>query len=319
MEDYSLLENKKIAILAGGWSAERDISFLSGAAVLEALRELKLNCYFIDLHTEEAVLEMPPEIDLVFIALHGRGGEDGYIQKILEDKGVTYTGSDPKSCALAMDKLEAKKIWRDLLLPTPDFVEIKRGGTPQMKLTPYLSGEEDITSLDKSFVVKPSREGSSFGISIVKPGEGSLEEAMKEALKFDENLIIEAFVPGIELTVSILGDEVFHPIHIKPSGQFYDFESKYNSLETEYLKANLKYDEIKEIKDIAWHAFSSLGCRGWGRVDFMQDENGNFQIIEVNTVPGLTKTSLFPKAASYEGVNFKDLIGKILLLACKGP
>ena len=187
-----------------------------------------------------------------------------------------------------------------------------------MKLTPYLSGEEDITSLDKSFVVKPSREGSSFGISIVKPGEGSLEEAMKEALKFDENLIIEAFVPGRELTVSILGEEVFHPIHIKPSGQFYDFESKYNSLETEYLKASLKDDEIKEIKDIAWHAFSSLGCRGWGRVDFMQDENGNFQIIEVNTVPGLTKTSLFPKAASYEGVNFKELIAKILLLACNG-
>ena len=318
MEDYTLLENKKIAILAGGWSAEREISLKSGAAVLEALRELKLNCYFIDLHTEEGVLEMPSEIDLAFIALHGRGGEDGYIQKILEDKGVAYTGSDPQSCELAMDKPQAKKIWRDLLLPTPDFVEIKKGGTPQMKLTPYLSGEEDITSLDKSFVVKPSREGSSFGISIVKPGEGSLEEAMKEALKFDENLIIEAYVPGVELTVSILGEEVFHPIHIKPSGQFYDFESKYNSLETEYLKASLKDDEIKEIKDIAWHAFSSLGCKGWGRVDFMQDENGNFQIIEVNTVPGLTKTSLFPKAASYEGVNFKELIAKILLLACNG-
>ena len=259
MEDYSVLKNKKIAILAGGWSAEREISLKSGATVLEALRDLKLNCYFIDLHSEEGVHEMPPEIDLVFIAIHGRGGEDGYIQKILENKGVVYTGSDPKSCELAMDKPEAKKIWRDLLLPTPDFVEIKKAGTPQMKLTPYLSGEEDITSLDKSFVVKPSREGSSFGISIVKPGEGSLEEAMKEALKFDDNLIIEAFVPGKELTVSILGDKVFHPIHIKPSGQFYDFESKYNSLETEYLKANLKDNEVQEIKDIAWHAFTSLG------------------------------------------------------------
>ena len=318
MEDYSLLKNKKIAILAGGWSAEREISLKTGAAVLEALKELKLNCYFVDIKSEEGVYTMPPEINLAFIALHGRWGEDGSVQKILETKQVLYTGSDPKSCELAMDKVEAKKIWRDLLLPTPDFVEIKNAGTPEMKLTPYLSTEDDLTALDKSFVVKPSREGSSYGISIVKPGEGSLEESMKEALKFDENLIVEAFVPGIELTVSILGDKVFHPIHIKPSGHFYDFESKYKSNETEYLRADLKDNQVEEIKDIAWHAFSSLGCKDWGRVDFMQDEKGNFQIIEVNTVPGLTQTSLFPKAASFEGISFKDIIAQILLLACKG-
>ncbi len=318
MEDYSLLRNKKIAILAGGWSAEREISLKTGAAVLEALKELKLNCYFVDIKSEEGVYTMPPDINLAFIALHGRWGEDGSVQKILETKQVLYTGSDPKSCELAMDKVEAKKIWRDLLLPTPDFVEIKKAGTPEMKLTPYLSTEDDLTALDKSFVVKPSREGSSYGISIVKPGEGSLEESMKEALKFDENLIVEAFVPGIELTVSILGDKVFHPIHIKPSGHFYDFESKYKSNETEYLKADLKDNQVAEIKDIAWHAFSSLGCKDWGRVDFMQDEKGNFQIIEVNTVPGLTQTSLFPKAASFEGISFKDIIAQILLLACKG-
>tara|TARA_B100000686_G_scaffold346862_1_gene434366 strand:+ start:2254 stop:3213 length:960 start_codon:yes stop_codon:yes gene_type:complete len=318
MEDYSLLRNKKIAILAGGWSAEREISLKTGAAVLEALKELKLNCYFVDIKSEEGVYTMPPDINLAFIALHGRWGEDGSVQKILETKQVLYTGSDPKSCELAMDKVEAKKIWRDLLLPTPDFVEIKKAGTPEMKLTPYLSTEDDLTALDKSFVVKPSREGSSYGISIVKPGEGSLEESMKEALKFDENLIVEAFVPGIELTVSILGDKVFHPIHIKPSGHFYDFESKYKSNETEYLKADLKDNQVEEIKDIAWHAFSSLGCKDWGRVDFMQDEKGNFQIIEVNTVPGLTQTSLFPKAASFEGISFKDIIAQILLLACKG-
>ena len=313
MEDYSLLRNKKIAILAGGWSAEREISLKTGAAVLEALKELKLNCYFVDIKSEEGVY-----INLAFIALHGRWGEDGSVQKILETKQVLYTGSDPKSCELAMDKVEAKKIWRDLLLPTPDFVEIKKAGTPEMKLTPYLSTEDDLTALDKSFVVKPSREGSSYGISIVKPGEGSLEESMKEALKFDENLIVEAFVPGIELTVSILGDKVFHPIHIKPSGHFYDFESKYKSNETEYLRADLKDNQVEEIKDIAWHPFSSLGCKDWGRVDFMQDEKGNFQIIEVNTVPGLTQTSLFPIAASFEGISFKDIIAQILLLACKG-
>ena len=250
MEDYSLLRNKKIAILAGGWSAEREISLKTGAAVLEALKELKLNCYFVDIKSEEGVYTMPPDINLAFIALHGRWGEDGSVQKILETKQVLYTGSDPKSCELAMDKVEAKKIWRDLLLPTPDFVEIKKAGTPEMKLTPYLSTEDDLTALDKSFVVKPSREGSSYGISIVKPGEGSLEESMKEALKFDENLIVEAFVPGIELTVSILGDKVFHPIHIKPSGHFYDFESKYKSNETEYLKADLKDNQVAEISKL---------------------------------------------------------------------
>ena len=318
MEDYSLLKDKKIAVLAGGWSAEREISLKSGLAVSGALEELQISYNFIDLQSKTDAENISSEIELVFIALHGRGGEDGYIQRILEDKGIMYTGSNPESCEISMDKCETKKIWRDLLLPTPDFVEIKKAGTPSMKLTPYLSKEEDITALDKSFVVKPSREGSSFGISIIKPGEGSLEEAMKEALKFDDTILVEAFVPGRELTVSILGEKVLHPIHIKPSGSFYDFKSKYESNKTEYLKADLNNTELKEIQDIAWHAFSSIGCEGWGRVDFMQDEQGNFQIIEVNLVPGLTETSLYPKAVSFEGISFVDLVCKILLLACKG-
>ena len=318
MEDYSLLKDKKIAVLAGGWSTERKISLKSGLAVSGALEELKINYDFIDLQSKTDAENISSEIELVFIALHGRGGEDGYIHRILEDKGILYTGSNPESCEIAMDKSEAKKIWRDLLLPTPDFVEIKKAGTPSMKLTPYLSKEEDITALDKTFVVKPSREGSSFGISIIKPGEGSLEDAMKEALKFDDTLLVEAFVPGRELTVSILGEKVLHPIHIKPSGSFYDFKSKYESNKTEYLKADLNDTKLQEIQEIAWHAFSSIGCEGWGRVDFMQDEEDNFQIIEVNTVPGLTETSLYPKAASFDGISFADLVCEILLLACKG-
>ncbi len=318
IEDSNLLKDKKIAVLAGGWSAEREISLKSGLAVSKALKELQIDFNFIDLKSKEDVGNISSEIELAFIALHGRGGEDGYIQRILEDKGVLYTGSNPDSCKIAMDKSESKKIWRDLLLPTPDFVEIKKAGTPEMQLTPYLSGEEDITSLDKTFVVKPVREGSSFGISIVKPGEGSLEESMKEALKFDDTLLVEAFVPGRELTVSILGDKVLHPIHIKPSGSFYDFKSKYESDTTEYLKAELDDDKREELQDIAWHAFSSIGCEHWGRVDFIEDENDNFQIIEVNTVPGLTQTSLYPKAASLDGISFNGLVAEILLLACKG-
>ncbi len=319
MGQYSELKNKKIAILAGGWSAEREISLQSGMAVSEALEGLSIDFNFIDLRSEEDAEKISSDIDLAFIALHGREGEDGYIQRILDNKGVQYTGSNPSSCEIAMDKCESKKIWRDLLLPTPDFVEIRNAGTPQMNLTPYLSKEEDITALDKTFVVKPSREGSSFGISIVKPGHGSLEDSMKEATKYDMNLLVEAFVPGKELTVSILGDEVLHPIQIKPSGEFYDYQAKYESDKTEYLKADLSKEKLEEIKNIAWHAFSSLGCKDWGRVDFIQDKKGNFQIIEVNTIPGLTQTSLFPKAASYEGISFMDMIAKILLLACKQP
>ena len=317
MGDFSLLKDKEITILAGGWSAERDISLKSGMYVSEALEDLQISFNFIDLKSKEDAKNIPSDIDLIFIALHGRGGEDGFIQRILEEKGILYTGSNSDSSKIAMDKCKSKKIWRDLLLPTPDFVEIIKAGTPEMKLTPFLSGEEDITALDKSFVVKPSREGSSFGISIVKPGQGSLEESMKEAIKFDQNILVEAFVPGRELTVSILGDKVLQPVHIKPNGSFYDFNSKYVSNKTEYFKADLSNNELEEIKNIAWHAFSSLGCKDWGRVDFIQDENDNFQIIEVNTVPGLTQNSLFPKAASFEGISFKNLIGKILLLACK--
>ena len=167
MEDYSLIKDKKIAVLAGGWSAEREILLKSGLAVSGALEELQISYNFIDLQSKTDAEDISSEIELVFIALHGRGGEDGYIQRMLEDKGIMYTGSNPESCEIAMNKSETKKIWRDLLLPTPDFVEIKKAGTPSMKLTPYLSKEEDITALDKSFVVKPSREGSSFGISII--------------------------------------------------------------------------------------------------------------------------------------------------------
>ena len=316
MDIEALLQNN-ILLLSGGWSAEREISLRSGSAVAEALNRHKINFTHLDLKSEEDAKNISDQYDVAFIALHGRGGEDGYIQEILESKNIKYTGSNSAACKVSLNKIEAKKIWRDLLLPTPDFVEITQARHPQMKLTPHLSAEGDITALDKSFVVKPANEGSSFGISIVRPGEGSLEEAMLEASKFDSSILVEAFVEGRELTVSILDNEVLHPIFIKPSGDFYDFESKYSSSGTEYIKADLGPEKLEEIKDYAWHAFSSLGCENWGRVDFIEDQEGNFQIIEVNTVPGLTETSLFPKAASYAGLSFDDVVAKLLLLSCK--
>ena len=317
MDPIEELKEKKILLLSGGWSAEREVSIRSGAAVSAALDRLSIGHTHIDLSSEQDAKNLSEEYDLAFIALHGRGGEDGFIQEILESKDIKYTGSNSSSCKTSLNKIEAKKIWRELLLPTPDFVEIINVGDPGMKLTPHLSGEGDITALDKTFVVKPANEGSSFGISIVRPGKGSLENSMIQASKFDSYILVEAFVEGRELTVSILGDEVFHPIHIKPSGDFYDFESKYADQGTQYIKADIEGSKLEEIKDFAWHAFSSLGCNHWGRVDFIEDHEGNFQIIEVNTVPGLTEMSLFPKAASYAGLSFDDVIVKVLHLSCK--
>ena len=317
MDLVSLLQEKNILLLSGGWSAERDISIKSGLAVSEALERKGIIHTHLDLVSEEKAQLLSDDYDVAFIALHGRGGEDGFIQEILESKNIKYTGSDSCSCKTSLNKIEAKKIWRDLLLPTPDFVEIINVGQSNMKLTPHLSGEVDITALDKTYVVKPANEGSSFGITIVRPGKGSLESAMLEASNYDSSILVEAYVEGRELTVSILGDEVFHPIHIKPSGDFYDFESKYAGTGTQYLKADIDGTKLEEIKDYAWHAFTSLGCSNWGRVDFIEDKDGNFQIIEVNTVPGLTETSLFPKAASYAGFTFDEVVMKVLHLSCK--
>ena len=309
-------KGREISILMGGWSSERAISIKTGEAVNSSMRELGLNAKALDLTSKSQAYEALDGLDLVFVALHGRGGEDGFIQKILEEREIEFTGSGSKASLISMNKSETKKAWRELSLPTPDFVEIRNGGTKDVETIPYVSGEGDVTSLDKSFVVKPAREGSSFGVSIIHPGKGSLEEAMKKALKYDETLLIEAFIDGEEIAVPILENRALTPITIKPKGNFYDFEAKYLSQETEYSSSELTDKELSDVKSFAWHAFSCLGCSGWGRVDFILDKNRNFQLIELNTVPGLTETSLVPKSANEEGISFNELILRILNTAC---
>ena len=311
------LIHREITVLMGGWSAEREISLKTGKAVTNSIRSLGLKVRDIDLISPDEIEKIINSLDLVFIALHGRGGEDGYIQKILEENKIQFTGSSSGACEVAMNKAETKKIWRDLSLPTPDFVEVRNAGTPNLETIPFLSGENDVSPLEASFVVKPAREGSSFGISIVHPeGKVSLEDAMKEAIKYDDILLVEAFVEGEEITVPILGEEILTPITIKPKNLFYDFEAKYLSEDTEYLKSDLNPEEFSAVKEFSLNAFSCLGCEGWGRVDLIKDSNNNFQIIEVNTVPGLTETSLVPKSASFEGIDFNSLITRILNTAC---
>ena len=314
MESY-FLKNKKVVVLMGGWSAERGISLKSGTAIHRALEQMNINSTALDLLSESDFKKILG-FDIAFIALHGRGGEDGLIQNYLSRKKILYTGSDAISCNIAMNKIETKKIWRNLLLPTPDFVEIRNAGLIGVETIPYLSAQEEVTNLDKSFVVKPAREGSSFGISIVKPGEGNLEEAIENAASFDTNVIVEAFIEGKEITIPIIGERVLAPIEIRSEGNFYDFEAKYLSNKTEYKECILTEEELTDVKEISWQAFSSIGCSGWGRVDLIQDLEGNFQLIEVNTVPGMTSTSLVPKSAKLENLSFNELILEILYLAC---
>ena len=314
--EQSFLEGRKIAVLMGGWSSERDISLISGKAVGDALKEMGFDPLILDLQSEEDAEKRIKNIDIAFIALHGKGGEDGFIQDLLKRREINFTGSEVEACRISMNKAETKKIWRDLSLPTPDFVEIKNVGSPNMKMTPYVSGENDITSLDKSFVVKPISHGSSLGVSIVKPGQGTLEEAMKEAANYENNIITEAYVDGIEITVPILGQKPLTPISINPKNEFYDYQAKYISQDTKYFQTELSLEKKDELKNFAWHAFSSIGCKGWVMVDLIQDLEGNFQLIELNTVPGLTRSSLVPKSAALEGITFNQLIVKILKLAC---
>jgi len=314
--DTSKFKDREISVLMGGWSTEREISLKTGRAVVDSVKSMGLSVRSVDLSSPEQAIKLVDSLDLVFIALHGRGGEDGFIQAILEEKNIQFTGSNSKSCELSMNKLETKKIWRELSLPTPDFVEIKNAGTTKTQTSPFLSSEQDVSALEESFVVKPAREGSSFGVSIVHPGKGSLENAMKEALKYDDILIVEAFIEGEEVTVPILEGKTLTPISIKPKNDFYDFDAKYVRNDTEYSQSELSEEELMTVKNFAWHAFSSLGCSGWGRVDLIQDKKRNFQLIELNTVPGLTETSLVPKSAILEGIDFDGLIIRILNTAC---
>ena len=319
VEDQNLsnLIDREISVLMGGWSAEREISLKTGKAVTDSIKSLGLSVTGIDLTSPDEIKGIVNSLDLVFIALHGRGGEDGYIQRILEENNIQFTGSDSNSCEISMNKSETKKIWRELSLPTPDFVEIKNAGTSDLETSPFLSAEDDISPLKESFVVKPAREGSSFGITIVHPGgDTSLEDAMKEAIKYDDTLLVEAFVEGEEITVPILGEEILTPVSIKPKNSFYDFEAKYIRNDTEYLKSDLNAVELDTVKEFSFHAFSCLGCKGWGRVDLIKDRENNFQLIEINTVPGLTEKSLVPKSAAIEGIDFNNLIVRILNTSC---
>ena len=293
----------KVAVLMGGDSNERAVSLLSGGAVFLALKRLGIEAEAFD-PSDRDINEIQ-SYNRVFIALHGRGGEDGSVQAFLKSKNVAYTGSDSLSSAIGMDKIKTKLLWRSLNIPTPDFLQVN-------EKTSYI---EILDAISVPFFIKPSNEGSSIGIDKIK-NEKQYQEAFLKTSKIDANVIVEKFVDGEEFTVAIVNGKTFPVIKIKPSNEFYDYEAKYIKDDTQYIcPSGIEKNKEASISEEALKAFKAVGCSSWGRVDFMMDKAGRHYFIEVNTSPGMTSHSLVPMAAKEVGINFDQLVLEILKTA----
>jgi D-alanine-D-alanine ligase len=292
----------RVGVLFGGRSAEREVSLNSGAAVVQALTELGVNHVAID--TAEHSIEQlrSAGIDRAFIALHGPGGEDGRIQAVLEYLDIPYTGSNVQASAIGMDKLRTKQLWRGIGINTPDCCVLNE----------HCDWSEVLATLGGEVMVKPAHEGSSIGMARVN-SVTELQQAYRRAADFDAVVIAERLVRGPEYTVAILGDRALPVIKLETDHSFYDYDAKYLTNDTRYL-CPCGLDEATEraLQAEAFQAFYSIGCRGWGRVDVMLDDHGVFQMLEVNTVPGMTDHSLVPMAAKAQGLTFTQLILAIL-------
>ncbi len=298
----------RVVVVYGGNSAEREVSLRSGAAVLAGLLRAGVDAVGLDFrgNVQALISEQP---DLVFIALHGRGGEDGTLQGLLDVLGMAYTGSGVLGSALCMDKLRSKRLWQGYGLPTPDFISsVEMAGED-------LTADDVVTRLGLPLFVKPSHEGSSVGMSRVNSA-GELASALVEAEKYDSEVLIERFVQGSEYTAAVVGDVVLPLIRIETPREFYDYAAKYQSGDTLYhCPSGLAIDEERQLKQLCKQAFDTAGASGWGRVDIMVDENIGPQLIEVNTVPGMTDTSLVPMAADAKSLSFEGLVLRIAQLA----
>ncbi|MEZ5527726.1 MAG: D-alanine--D-alanine ligase [Gammaproteobacteria bacterium] len=291
----------RVAVVMGGNSAEREVSLKSGKAVLAGLLASGVDAVAIDAAQNLTQQLQEQRIDRVFNVLHGRGGEDGTLQGLLEFMGIPYTGSGVLASALSMDKVRTKMCWQQLGLPTPPF-SMLREDTDFAALVARLG----------TVVVKPVREGSSIGMSIVDSAD-ALREACGKAKTYDSEVMGEQYIKGGEFTVSILGDEVLPAIELQTQHQFYDYDAKYIANDTRYLcPAPLDADATAHLQALSLQAFRALGCEGWGRVDLMRDAEGKFWLLEVNTVPGMTDHSLVPMAAKARGLDFNTLLLKVL-------
>lgn len=292
----------RVAVFMGGDSAEREVSLKSGQAVLSALLSAGVDAYPVDVQGCLLKTVDDPQFDRVFIALHGRGGEDGTIQAILSQAGIPYTGSDLLASALAMDKLRTKYVFEGCGLPTPRF----------RAMGSVAEADSILQALTLPLSVKPSREGSSIGIRKVANRQ-ELVEAYEQAAVLDPLVLVEEWVEGPEFTVSLLQDQPLPAIGLSTDHVFYDYDAKYLADDTRYqIPCGLAPDSELKLQNLALEAFRVLGCRTWGRVDIMQDRNGDFWLLEVNTVPGMTDHSLVPMSAKAAGISFEELVVRIL-------
>ncbi|WP_274051382.1 D-alanine--D-alanine ligase [Thalassomonas haliotis] len=305
------MNKEKIAVLYGGTSAEREVSLNSGRAVANGLTASGYQVVLFDTRDNKLTDLLDMEIDKAFIALHGRGGEDGCLQGALEYLGIPYTGSGVLGSALSMDKIRSKQIWQALDLPTASFAIVeKQAFTAE-------DAQVILASLGGQVMVKPANEGSSIGMAKAANAQ-ELVEALTSAFVFDEQILVEEWIDGPEYTVSILGDKPLPAISMETPRDFYDYEAKYQSTTTVYkCPCGLPAAEEAELGELALKAFNATGAKGWGRVDLMRNSLGEWQLLEVNTVPGMTETSLVPKAAKVAGLDFSQLVDAIAQLAGK--
>jgi D-alanine-D-alanine ligase len=297
---------KRIAVLMGGLSSERDISIKTGGAILNALQRLGYDAISLDADKNIAESLKTNGIDIAFIALHGAFGEDGVVQGLLELLGIAYTGSGVLASAISINKVATKKMLAYHGLPTPAFQVVHAHDGD-------VAGAVKSITLPIPFVVKPPEEGSTIGISIVT-NNARIAEAVSLAAQYDCELLIEEFVKGRELTAAVLNGKPLPLVEIVAKNGFYDFEAKYNSQgTTQYVVAPAIGAELtQQIQKLAVETYTVLGCSGAARVDFLLTPDGKPSILEINTIPGMTETSLLPKAAGHAGIDFENLVEQIL-------
>ncbi|MBI5739949.1 MAG: D-alanine--D-alanine ligase [Nitrospirae bacterium] len=309
----NLVTAKRIGVLMGGESSERDISIRSGLAIYQGLQELGYNSVPIDISKDVVNALKKDKVKVAFLALHGGIGENGAIQGMLEVLGIPYTGSGVLASALAMDKEASKKIFIYHGLPVAPFVIARQKAKGKTQKTVDLP----VIDFTLPWVVKPVAEGSSVGVSIVKKVE-DLQPNLEKAFAFDQRVMIEKFIPGKEVHIGVLGQKAMGGVEVRPSLEFYNYEAKYTSGLTDYIiPPEIDDATYEKAKEIAMKAHTALGCSGASRVDLRIDDNNVPHILEVNTLPGMTTTSLLPKIAKSAGLSFNDLVEEILRLAIK--
>lgn len=293
----------KVAVLMGGWSAEREVSLRSGAAVLQALQQRGVDAHAVDVQRETVIEQLQQGgFQRAFNILHGPGGEDGVIQGLLEVMDLPYTGSKVLASALSMDKLRSKQVLDAIGLPTPNY----------MVLDDDTDLEYVVASLGLPIMVKPAQQGSSIGMTRVDE-VGQLHRAWQEAAQYEGAVLAEQWIIGEEYTVSILGEEILPAIKLEAAGAYYDYEAKYESDDTRYIcPCGLDKHAEAELQRLALSTFKAMDAEGWGRVDIFIDEQQQPWILELNTLPGMTDHSLVPMAAKAAGIEFDELVVRIL-------